>query len=279
MVGLGDVQHVDASLLEPLGELRGVTQVDAALAALGRHDGELVIDDHIGHGLAQSTDEHEGETRAVLERAAELVGAVIHAGGAQAAGQAVAVNLDDVDAGFLGTAGAVAHLVDDLEQALLAHLIGEVHHVVMQALADLGHLALLEELVDGVAIVLGMEDLHAELAAVLMHGVGELLERVDLLIAVELGRGRERGDGRDVAQHDVGRATLCDAGVEAAAALANAAVALLIAGSQRREHDAVLELDTTDGDGIENPHIRLGHIRPSPFITTRRSDATRLLET
>ncbi len=137
VVGLGNVEHIHAVLHQPLGKLHGVGFVNAALAALRGDDGQLVVDDHIRHSLADGAGQHPGKADAVLQTAAELIGAVVHAGGAQAAVQAVAVDLDHVHTGLLGTHCAGAHLIDDGHQHLLAGLIGKEHHVVVQALTHL----------------------------------------------------------------------------------------------------------------------------------------------
>lgn len=163
MVGLCNVEHIYAVLYQPLGKLHGVGFVNAALAALRGDDGQLVVDDHIRHSLADGAGQHTSKADAVLQTAAELIGAVVHAGGAQAAVQAVAVDLDDVHTGLLGTHCAGAHLIDDGHQHLLAGLIGKEHHVVVQALTHLVKLLLHKQAVDGVHIVLRVEDLDASL--------------------------------------------------------------------------------------------------------------------
>ena len=133
----GNVEHIHAVLHQPLGKLHGIGLVNAALTPLRGDDGQLVVNDHPRHSLADGPGQHPGKADPVLQTAAELVGAVVHPGRAQAAVQAVTVDLDHVHTGLLGAHRAGAHLIDDGHQHLLADLIGKEHHVVMQALTHL----------------------------------------------------------------------------------------------------------------------------------------------
>ena len=142
------------------------------------------------------------------------------------------MDLDHVHTGLLGTHRAGAHLIDDGHQHFLAGLIGKEHHVVMQALTHLVKLLLHEQAVDGVHIVLRVENLDAQLGAVSVHAVGQLLEGRDLAVVKQLGGGRKAVDGCNVAQNDVAYAALCQTGVEAHVLLADHAV-LLVTGGQR----------------------------------------------
>ena len=251
VVGLRNVEHIHAVLYQPLGKLHGVGFVNAALAALRGDDGQLVVDDHIRHSLADGAGQHTGKADAVLQTAAELIGAVVHAGGAQAAVQAVAVDLDDVHTGLLCTHCAGAHLIDDGHQHLLADLIGEEHHVVMQALTHLIKLFLHKQTVDGVYVVLRVEELDAQLGAVGVYTVGQCLEGRDLAVVKQLGGGRKAVDGCHIAQNDVTHTALCQTGVEAHVLLADHAV-FLVAGGQRGEHDAVFKGLSAHLDGLQN---------------------------
>ena len=58
------------------------------LPRCGGDDGQLVVDDHIRHSLADGAGQHADKADAVLQTAAKLIGAVVHAGGAQATVQA-----------------------------------------------------------------------------------------------------------------------------------------------------------------------------------------------
>ena len=117
----------------------------------------------------------------------------------------------------------------------------QVHHVVPlhQTATDTGN------------VVLGVEELQGDLGAVFVDGVREGGKRRDLGIGGELGRGARGHDGRHVADDDVAYAALGKALIERKAALADGAVALLVTGGERREHDAVLKLDGPDLDGLE----------------------------
>ena len=158
------------------GKLHGIGLVNATLAALRGNDRQLVVNDHPRHSLADGPGQHPGKADPVLQTAAELVGTVVHPGGAQAAVQAVAVDLDHIHTGLLGTHRAGAHLIDDGHQHLLADLIGKEHHIVMQALTHLVKLFLHEQAVDGIHIVLRVEELDTQLGAVGVNTVGQLLK-------------------------------------------------------------------------------------------------------
>ena len=58
---------------------------------------------------------------------------------------------------------------------------------------------------------------------------------------------------------DVAHAATGQALVKSQAALANGTVALLVAGGQRREHNAVLELKVANRNGLEQLSGRCGH--------------------
>ena len=139
------------------------------------------------------------------------------------------MDLNDIHTGLLGTHCAGAHLIDDGHQHLLAGLIGKEHHVVVQALTHLVKLLLHEQAVDGVHIVLRVEDLDAQLGAVSVDAVGQCLEGRDLAVIKQLGGGRKAVDGCHVAQNDVTHAALGQTGVKAHVLLADHAV-LLVAG-------------------------------------------------
>ena len=83
-----------------------------------------------------------------------------------------------------------------------------------------------------------------------------------------LGRGARGVHGRDVADDDVGDPALGEALVEREAARADGAVALLVAGGERREHDAVLEREVANLDRLE----QLGRCHGVPLLDFVRSD-------
>ena len=292
MVGLCDLNHIDARALEQLGKLAGLVRLQATLAARRAvgvlHDhGELVLHHQLRRGFLNGSDNLQRVADAVLERAPVLVGALVEDGRAQRTHQAVAVDLDGIDAGLLRASGRGSDGLLDLGELLYARLVHKVLHVVMQLgvclLADLvglghlggkgllvaGGLGLLRGLGGGHGahdhaadtghVVLGMEQLQRDLGAVLVDGVGQCLKRGDLGVGCQLGRGACGHDGSDVADDDVAHAATGQALVKSQAALANGAVALLVAGGQRREHNAVLELKGANRNGLKQFGCRCGH--------------------
>ena len=292
MVCLRDLDHVDARALEQLGELAGLVGLQAALAARRAvgvlHDhGELVLHHQLRRGFLNGGDDLERIANAVLERATVLVGALVEDGRAQRTHQTVAVDLDGVDAGLLRAGGRGGDGLLDLGELLHTRLVHKVLHVVVQLgvglLADLvglghlggkgllvaGGLGLLRGLGGGHGthdhaadtghVVLGVEQLQRDLGAVLVNGVGQRLKRGDLGVGRQLGRGARGHDGSDVADDDVAHAATGQALVKSQAALADGTVALLVAGGQRREHNAVLELKGANRNGLEQLGCRCGH--------------------
>ena len=292
VVGLCNLDHIDARALEQLGKLASLVGLQAALAARRAvrvlHDhGELVLHHQLRRGLLNGGDDLERIANAVLERAAVFVGALVEDGRAQRAHQAVAVDLDGVDPGLLCASGRGSDGLLDLGELLHAGLVHKVLHVVVQLgvgliadLVGLGHfggkgllvsggLGLLRSLGGGhgshdhVAdpghVVLGVEQLQSDLGAVLVDGIGQRLKRGDLGVGCQLGRGARGHNRSDVADDDVAHAATGQALVKSQAALANGTVALLVAGGQRRKHNAVLELKGTNRNGLEQLGCRCGH--------------------
>ena len=292
VVCLRDLDHVDAGALEQLSELAGLVGLQAALTARRAvgvlHDhGELVLHHQLRRGLLNGGDDLQRVANAVLERAAVLVGTLVENRGAQRTHQTVAVDLDGVDAGLLRAGGRGGDGLFDLGELLNAGLVYKVLHVVVQLgvglLADLvglGHLSGKGLLVAGSLgllrglggshgahdhaantghIVLGVEQLQRDLGAVLVDGVGQCLKRGDLSVGRQLGRGARGHDGSDVADDDVAHAATGQTLVKSQAALADGTVALLVAGGERREHNAVLELKGANRNGLEQLGCRCGH--------------------
>ena len=292
VVGLRDLDHVDARALEQLGELAGLVGLQAALAArravgvLHNH-GKLVLHHQLRRGSLNGGDDLERIANAVLERAAVLVGALVEDGRAQRTHQAVAVDLDGVDPGLLRTGGRGSDGFLDLGELLYARLVHKVLHVVVQLgvgliadLVGLGHLGSKGLLVAGSLgllrglsgshgthdhaadtghVVLGVEQLQRDLGAALVDDVGQGLKRGNLGVGRQLGRGACGHDGSDVTDDDVAHAAAGQALVKSQAALADGTVALLVAGGQRREHNAVLELKGANRNGLEQLGCRCGH--------------------
>ena len=292
VVCLRDLDHVDARALEQLGELAGLVGQQAALAARRAvgvlHDhGELVLHHQLRCGFPNGGDDLQRVADAVLERAAVLVGALVEDGRAQRTHQAIAVDLDGVDAGLLHAGGRGGDGLLDLGELIHAGLVHKVLHVVVQLgvclLADLvglghlggkgllvaGGLGLLRGLggshgshdhaADTGHVVLGVEQLQRNLGPVFVDGVGQRLKRGDLGVGRQLGRGARGHDGSDVADDDVAHTATGQALVKSQAALADGTVTLLVAGGQRREHNAVLELKGTNRNGLEQLGCRCGH--------------------
>ena len=292
VVGLRDLDHVDARALEQLGKLAGLVGLQATLAARRAvgvlHDhGELVLHHQLRRGFLNGSDDLQRVANAVLERTTVLVGALVEDGRAQRTYQAVAVDLDGIDPGLLRASGRGGDSLLDLGELLHTRLVHKVLHVVVQLgvglvadLVGLGHLGgkgllvagglgLLRGLGGGHGshdhaadtghIVLGVEQLQRDLGAVLVDGVGQRLKRGDLGVGCQLGRGACGHDGSDVADDDVAHAATGQALVKSQAALANGAVALLVAGGQRREHNAVFELKGANRNGLEQLRCRCGH--------------------
>ena len=292
MVGLCNLDHVDARALEQLGELAGLVRLQAALAARRAvgvlHDhGELVLHHQLRRGFLNGSDDLERVANAVLERATVLVGALVEDRGAQRTHQAVAVDLDGVDAGLLRTGGRGSDGFLDLGELFYACLVHKVLHVVVQLgvgliadLVGLGHLGgkgllvagglgLLRGLGSGHGshdhaadtghVILGVEQLQRDLGAVLVDGVGQCLKRGDLGVGRQLGRGACGHNGSDVADDDVAHAATGQTLIKGQAALADGTVALLVAGGQRREHNAVFELKGANRNGLKQLGCRCGH--------------------
>ena len=197
------------------------------------------------------------------------------------------MDLDGVDPGLLCASGRGGDGLLDLGELLHARLVHKVLHVVVQLgvgllanLVGLGHLGgegllvagglgLLRGLggghgahdhaADAGHVVLGMEQLQGDLGAVLVDGVGQRLKRGDLGIGRQLGRGARGHNGSDVADDDVAHAATGQTLVKGQAALADGTVALLVAGGERREHNAVLELKGANRNGLEQLGCRCGH--------------------
>ena len=197
------------------------------------------------------------------------------------------MDLDGIDPGLLRASGRGSDGLLDLGELLHTRLVHKVLHVVMQLgvglvadLVGLGHLGgkgllvagglgLLRGLGGGHGshdhaadtghVVLGVEQLQRDLGTVLVDGIGQRLKRGDLGVGCQLGRGACGHDGGNVADDDVAHAATGQALVKGQAALANGAVALLVAGGQRREHNAVFELKGANRNGLEQLGCRCGH--------------------
>ena len=117
-----------AALLLQIG--RHCRRVLYALAALHLVAGvDAAQDGQVAAGLAADILNNEpGQAHAVLEAAAELVGAVVGALGDEGADQIPvgAVHLHHVDTGLLGAARRVAIALDDAVDLLVGHGLGDL---------------------------------------------------------------------------------------------------------------------------------------------------------
>ena len=160
------------------------------------------------------------------------------------------------------------HVVVQLGVCLLADLVG-LGHLGGKGLLVAGGLGLLRDFggshgshdhtADTGHVVLGVEQLQRDLGTVLVDGVGQRLKCGNLGVGRQLGRGACGHNGSNVADDDVTHAATGQALVKSQAALADGTVALLVAGGQRREHNAVLELKGANRNGLEQLGCRCGH--------------------
>ena len=107
----GDVDQIDM-ILDQLGELDAVFQRHAALDALGA--GHTVLDEEvIAADLLDAVADHDREAGAVLHAAAELVGAVVEAGGDELVQQPAmaAVQVDHLEAQGLTYPGGLGPVI------------------------------------------------------------------------------------------------------------------------------------------------------------------------
>ena len=193
VVGLADMEGVDAVGLKQLGEFHRLVDEQAATAELRvlGDDRQLVVDADVRRAFADGAHDRAGEARAVLEAAAVLVGALVDQRRTQRADQTVAVHLDGVRTGLRGAAGQCGDVAEDLLKAFAGDFIDVMLHVMVQFGPGTGHVAFGEEFSHGHRVVLRVEHLQAELAIEFVQRVGQGLERGDLIIVDELGRGGE----------------------------------------------------------------------------------------
>ena len=100
---LRGVQHINTVFFRPFCKLNGISKINAALAAFGSDNRKFIINRHVGNGFFQCADQQTRKTGAVFKAAAEFIGAVVHVGIDKADCQAVAVNLNHINAGGLCT--------------------------------------------------------------------------------------------------------------------------------------------------------------------------------
>ena len=250
------VDHVDAGLLQATRDIDHVVESQAAIGVLIARDTD-VDDEVLAAALANLSDDLEQKAHASIERTAILVGTLVVERGQEATEHAVGVgsmDLDAIDTGFLHTHGGVAKLVRELVDLVnrdgtrrLAG-IGRAHErrgdQTRRARNVEGHIG-------------GVEELRHDLAAILVHGGGELFPTGNERVVVAAHVARQVGIG-GLDRHDLGND-------EAHAALGTSAVVVdqvvghiaVIGqvGGHRRHKDTVLDLGRTNLDGAKEHRI------------------------
>ena len=171
-----------AGLLDGLGQGHDLVPGAAALDQV--EHGQAVDDDEVrAHGLANAADDLHRQAHAVLVAATPAVGAVVGVGDQELVDEVAfrPHHLDAVILGLLGQLGAVDEVVDLLLDAVLVQLVG---------------LERVDRRLDGagcdqfraVGVAAGMQDLHGDLAAGLVHRAGDNLVLLGFFRGGQLGR-------------------------------------------------------------------------------------------
>ena len=250
------VDHVDTGLLQTTRNVDHVVEGQAAIGVLIARDAD-VDGEVLATALANLGDDLEQKAHAGVERAAVLVGTLVVERGQEAAEHAVGVgrmDLDAIDAGLLHAHGSVAKLVRELVDLVnrngarrLAG-IGRAHEgrgdQTRRARNVEGHIG-------------GMEELRHDLAAVLMHGGGELFPTGNERVVVAAHVARQVGIG-GLNRHDLGNdqthAALGTSAVVIDQVVGHIAVIGQV-GGHRRHKDTVLDLGRTNLDGAKEHRI------------------------
>ena len=284
VVCLSHLNHVDTGLFQQLGKFHSILRMQAALAPVGAvgifgNDGQLVLDHQIGSGFLDGSNHFQRIADPVFEAAAVLIGTEVHQLRAQRTQQAVAVDFDGIDAGFLRPAGSIGDVTLDLGQLRRGHFLNEVLHVIGDLAMGLSakfagflhlgaegchvalglgfhaffrcHLGQTDQAAHLGNVILGVENLQSNLAVVLVQGIGQSPEGRNLAVIAELGGGRCGHNGSYVTQDHKAGAALGQALIEGQTSGADGAVPLLVTGGQRREHDAVFESQIAHLDGLQ----------------------------
>ena len=248
------VQDGDASLFERLRELDHFLGGGAAFDQV--EHGQAEDDDEAGaYAFAGAAHDFQREADAVLVAAAPLVVAVVGVGGDEFVDQVAlgAHDLDAVVAGALGQRRGVGIVVDRL-----AHLLATQRVRAERADRRLDRAGRHQFGVVGVAAE--VEDLHADLAAGVVHGLGD-----DLVFRGLLRRRHRRATGHgaatfvggNAAGHDQAHATAGALGVEGRHAL-EALRGFLQANVHRSHQHPVLEGGEAQVQGREHAGVS-GH--------------------
>ena len=243
-----DVQVVDARLLEPAAHLQRL--LERVPLGQPRHQlvqlllgGDLVADAEVRPDRLADRPHHlEPEARAVLERPAVVVGAVVDGGGEEL-GREHAVRAGDLDAvepGLLRAARGLREHVDDLGDLLRRHRLAR-EAVQRLGLAGGGErLVPLEERHD--ALAAGVDDLEDVGAAGLADALAELPPERDRLVRVDVrvaGDDAAAGVDRRVRGDDRADAAAGEAEVPVGAHLRARAVVVVEPSRHAGAQDAV----------------------------------------
>ena len=175
-------------------------------------DSQLVVNGHAGHSGVHCLDSFHGKAGAALGTAAVFIGAVVEDGGREAAAHPVAVHLHHVKARLLCQHSSLAKARDDLMDLFLGHLgdvgaHGIVHPLPQLVGGDLFHQHPRNALDDGHHVGIGLVELGADLAAVFVGSLADLLIEGKALF-VKQGLLKPALGHRHVADDDHGAATL-----------------------------------------------------------------------
>jgi hypothetical protein len=262
----GDVDHVDAGLLEAAGHVDHVVEGEAAVRVLITGDAH-VDDEVLAAALADLGDDLQQEAHARVQAAAVLVGALVVLGREEAAEHAVGVrrvDLDAVDTGLLHAHGRIAKLAGELVDLVdgdgtrrLAG-IGRAHEGRGYEARRAGHVE---------RHVRGMEQLRHDLGAILVDGGGQLLPAGDEGVVIAAHVAGQVGVG-GLHGHDLGNdeahAALGARRVMVDESVGHVAVIGKVGGHGRHEH-AVLDLLCADLDGAEQHRVSLGFHESPPL--------------
>lgn len=172
-VAAGHVREVDAGLARHVDERGDIVDRQAVLEVIVLHVHAHEQRHVLGHVAAHLADALQREAGAVFKASAVAVGAVIDSGREELVREigVGSVELHGVESGLDGELGALAEGGDYLVDVLLRHVVD------IQAT----HSLVKERTVHKAAV----EKLNAYLSACLVHGGGELLEFVALLLGIE----------------------------------------------------------------------------------------------
>ena len=250
------MNHVDAGLLQATRDVDHVVEGQTAIGVLIARDAD-VDDKVLAAALANLGDDLEQKAHAGVERAAVLIGTLVIERGQETAEHAVGVrrmDLDAIDTGLLHTHGSVAKLMRELVNLVdrdgtrCLTGIGRSHEgrsdQARRARNVKGHVG-------------GVKELRHDLAAILMHGGGELFPARDKRVVVAAHVTRQIGIG-GLDRHDLGNDE-AHAALGAGTVMIDQVVGHIAmigqVGGHRRHKDAVLDLGRTDLDRTKEHRV------------------------